>query len=625
MTVVESRRGAVPPGNGVPPPGTPTRLPLNLRRELVGGHAGTAAAVACLTVLSVAGTLALPLVVGSMIDAVQRGASLHGPAVLLVAVGLGAAVTGSLSTFLVSRLGERLIHRLRVRVIDHTLRMRTADVEDIGVGDLAGRLGADAMTLKAAVNAVPVQLPTAVLSFAGTIVIMAVVDPVLLVVTLAGFASAVAMVTAVIIALKARYRTLQNDLGALTQRYVAAVEALTVIKSTRSEAAQSAELHVATDRLRSTGVNAARLEALVTPTVNLGQQIALIAVLIGGGARLVGGELTLGAFVGFLLYLLQLTAPLMMAASAMSTIQAGLTARSRFDSVLLAPLESDDTAERVTPDVTATIAELRDVRVGYGGEPVLAGVSLSVPAVGLTSIVGPSGSGKTTVLRLLERLIVADSGSVRVRDVDVRHQDLDGLRSTIAYVDQRCTLVPASVRDNLELGITGTRDDAELFAALARVGLDAEVRAMPDGLETVLGGGRNLSGGQAQRLALARAVLSDAPLVILDEPTSALDAANENRLRELMSEIARDRAVLVVAHRISTVREAAHVIVMDQGLVRAEGTHHELLGRCDLYSELVDMQMIRVGGVGGHPRPWSTVLVAERPMPATAAADRLVP
>lgn len=589
------------PGTPAPPDErTPQvqRQPVLLRKELFRDRPGTAALIVVSMLASVAGTLLLPLLVSDMIGTVQAGRPAAGSAVRLVLVGLGSAVAGALAAHLVARLGERLTHRLRVRVIEHSLRMRAGAVERMGSGDLAGRLGADAMTVKAAVDAVPVQLPIAVLTFVGTVVIMALIDPVLLVVTLGGFSVAAVLVGLVIVGLKARYRLLQDDLGALMKRFVATLDALTVIKSTRSENRQAAELGRYVTRLRATGVNAAKLESLVVPTINLGQQIALIAVLIGGGARLVGGSLTLGEFVGFLLYLLQMAAPLMMAASALTTVQAGLTARSRFDAVLLSPLESDDTVPADARPVDdrgpagMPAAELVDVRADYGAGPVLDGVSLAVPAVGLTSLVGPSGSGKTTVLRLVDRLIVAGQGSVRVLGSDVRHQDLEQLRSRIAYVDQRCTLVPGSVRTNLEIGSHRTCTDDELYAALARVGLDVEVRRMPEGLDTELSGGRDLSGGQAQRLAIARAVLSDARLVLLDEPTSALDAGNEDRLRRLITDIARDRAVLVVAHRISTVRDARHVIVMEAGRVVAEGTHGALLAGSSLYSELVDLQMI---------------------------------
>jgi ABC-type multidrug transport system fused ATPase/permease subunit len=571
--------------------------PLNLGRELFGGRAGTTVLIGLLMLVSVSATLALPLVVGVMIDAVQRRQPLLGVAALMVTAGLGAALAGAGSAYLLSQLGEQLVYRVRVRIMEHALRMRLSDVEALGSGDIASRITSDALQLKAAVDIGPVRLPAALITLGGTLVIMGLIDWVLLLITMAGFSIAVVLVIAVVVALRARYRALQEDRGALTHRFISALEALTVIKSTRSEARQAAALAAGAATLRRAGVSAAKFESLLVPAINLGQQIALLTVLVGGGARLASGKLSLAELVAFLLYLLQLTSPLVLAASGLSTVQAGLTAKSRFDALLQTPLESADTTAPAESTATAADAlhalELSAVSAGYGPTMELREVSLAVPAVGLTSLVGPSGSGKTTVLRLVERLMTAESGVVRVFGENVRALDLDRLRSRIAYVDQANTLVPDTVRCNLELGLPAPKTDAELYAALEKVGLAADVRAMAHGLDTVLTTGRGLSGGQCQRLALARAVLSDAPLILLDEPTSALDARNEHQLRDLVDEIALERAVLVVAHRISTVREARHVIILDGGRVCDLGAHADLLARCDLYAELVNFQLIK--------------------------------
>lgn len=571
----------------------PSGARLRLGRELVDGRWGTAAVVGGLMLVSVAATLLLPLAVTMMIEAVQRGEPLTPVGVAMVAAGLGAAVAGAVATNLLCRRGEAMVARLRLRVIEHALRMRLGDVRAEGSGNIAARLGADAMQIRSATDMVPLQLPMALITLAGTLVMMGLLDWVLLLVTVAGFAVAVIMVIGVIAMLRLRYRSMQEHLGELTNRFVCSLEALTVIKSTRSEAGQTARLAEDVERLRRTAVSGATYESLLIPVINLGQQVALLTVLISGGARLASEELTLAHFVGFLLYLLQLTAPLMMAASGMSTVQAGLTAKARFEALLRLPTEAQETepAEAAPAAGDGSVVRLERVTAGYAEETVLREVSLRVPAVGLTALVGPSGSGKTTVLRLVERLLCADSGTVRVLGEDARAADLDRLRGHLAYVDQESTLLPDTVRRNLELGLDRSCPDTELYAALAKVGMAEQVRAMEHGLDTELLAGRGLSGGQCQRLALARAVLSDAPLLLLDEPTSALDAANEHRLRAVIAEIAKERAVLVVAHRLSTVREAGHVVVLDDGQVRGEGSHEELLAGCPLYAELVRLQL----------------------------------
>jgi len=233
-----------------------------------------------------------------------------------------------------------------------------------------------------------------------------------------------------------------------------------------------------------------------------------------------------------------------------------------------------------------------NVGFGYGDQPVLRDVGLTVPAHGLTALVGLSGSGKTTALGLIEGFMEPDSGRVEVLGRDLADWPLTDLRARIAYVDQSCTLLQDTVRENLLLGHERTPADADLMAALDRVGLGEEIRRLPQGLDTVLGGASDLSGGQRQRLALARAVLSDAPLVLLDEPSSHLDSINEQKLRDVVDALAADRAVVVVAHRISTVQHAGHVIVLDGGRVVDQGTHLGLLDRCPDYADLVSGQTL---------------------------------
>ncbi|MFF8829721.1 ABC transporter ATP-binding protein [Streptomyces sp. NPDC015131] len=568
---------------------------LRVLRELTAGRAPYVAAIAVLSLLSAAATLALPMVVGTLVREVQEGRGLTWTAGAMVGVGVGAAMAGALAAYLLSRLGERLIRRLRVRTMRHALGLRVADARREGSGNLASRLTADAMQLKAAIDIGPIQLPMAALTLVGTLVIMGVLDWMLLLITMAGFLTALVIVAAVVMGLRRKYGALQDELGALTEQFVTTLDALTVIKAHRAEHRVAGVLAARAESLSRLGTDVARLESLVVPVINLGQQIALLTVLVGGGARLVSGDLALADFVAFLLYLLQLTAPLVMAASGASTLQAGIVAKKRFTSVFALPVESVAPDRRPVPPPArpgAPAVRFDRVTFGYGDRPVLREVDLTVPATGLTAVVGLSGAGKSTVLGLVEHFMTPHSGRVEVFGHDLAGLPLGDLRGQLAYVDQGFTLVRDSIRMNLELGREDALPDEALWDALARVGLDQEIRRLPDGLDTVLNGGQDLSGGQRQRLALARAALTDARLVLLDEPSSQLDSVNEQRLRRVVDGLARERAVLVVAHRISTVQHADQVIVMDQGQVVAQGTHIALLDTCPAYAELVAGQLL---------------------------------
>ena len=583
-------------------------------------------AIGALAALSTAGTLALPLVVARLLEAVQHRHDVTGAALLMVLVGLGAAVAGTLAAYLLARLTERLVYRLRVATIRTSLALRLAEARREGGGNLATRLSADVFRLKNAIDIGPIQIPMALVTLAGTLVIMGLIDWVLLLITLGGFLAALWIVALVILGLRRRYQAVQEGLGELATRFVFAVDALLIIKAYRAEEQVARELTGRARNLARLGLQTARLESLMAPAVTLGQQIALLAVLVGGGTRLLAGELALADFVAFLLYLLQLTAPLLMLASGVADIQAGVTARERFNRLFALPTDADapartadghgagygaaapaNPAPGAAPDGWPggpAVPAVRFERVGYsyipGDEPALREVDLTVPARGLTALVGPSGAGKTTVLGLIERFMTPDSGRVLVFGRDTTELTPAELRARIAYVDQSFTLLRDTVRANLTLGQDRPVPDEVLLHALAKVGLDEQVLRLPDGLDTVIGGANDLSGGQRQRLALARAILADAPLVLLDEPTSQLDSGNELRLREIVDDLARDRAVLVVAHRLSTVQHADRVIVLDRGRVLAVGTHDELLAGCAPYAELVHGQLL--GGPQDPPR-----------------------
>ncbi|MBT2379170.1 ABC transporter ATP-binding protein [Streptomyces sp. ISL-111] len=605
-----------------PPSEPPERLLI--LREVFEGRRLLLTCVLGLALLATSATLVLPWTVGELLGAIQEGRGYARWIWLMAGVGLGAAAANAYATYLLSRTGHDLIARLRVRSMRHSLGLTLHTARAEGTGNLATRLTADAAAVKSVVDIGPIQLPMALATLAGTLVIMGILDWVLLLFTLGAFLCALVGIGVVMVALRRKYLAIQEEVGELAGHFVAMMESLTIIKAYRAERSASEEL---ADRARSVArieTGASALEALMVPVVNLGQQIALVAVVLGGGARLVGGDLELGAFISFLLYLFQLAAPMIMALSGITTIQAGLASRKRFDDLFALPSEPQCTGEPVpVPHSRATTDEASAVRFsgvsfGYGTEPVLQEVDLTVPARGLTAVVGPSGAGKSTVLGLVERFMDPDAGSVEVFGRDAGHWDLSELRGRIAYVDQSATLLRDTVRRNLTLGRKGPVDDAELWRALRDVGLEDEVSRLSDGLDTVLGGAHDLSGGQRQRLALARAGLSDASLILLDEPSSQLDSVNELRLRSLFDRMGRDRAVLVVAHRISTVQHARHVVVMADGRVTAQGRHEELMRSSALYAELVRGQQLGSAGTDAASAPAATDTAAELSTPVGA-------
>ncbi|MEU1849559.1 ABC transporter ATP-binding protein [Streptomyces sp. NPDC019990] len=570
---------------------TPEGQGLRLGADLVSGHRLQLGAAALLALLSTAATVAVPLMVRDLVEALSGSRGLVWPVTLMALVAIGGALAATTSGFLLARIGEEMILRLRARVMDHALRLPMREVRAQGEGNLVARITSDAMMLRSIVDVGAIQLPLAAITVMFTLVVMSVLDWVLVLITIASFAVAGAAIGFVIVRVRRSIIAQQTALGELAQRFTSTLAALPTIKAYRAESRAAGSLGEEAAELTESTLVSARLQSLIGPVMGLGQQIALVSIILGGGARMAAGDLSMPDFTAFLLYLLQLVAPVAFVASGIGQLQAGLAARARFDELLAIPQERDGgTTNGLVPDKDAPAVEFGEVTFAYDDEPVLTGVSFTAPRRGLTALVGRSGAGKSTVLTLIERFLHPESGSIRVLGHDVHAWPLDQLRRRVAYVDQSFTLLEGTVRDNLLLGCDEVPDDTALLEALDAVSLREAVLQLPEGLETALGRATDLSGGQRQRLALARALLTDADIILLDEPTSQLDSINEHRLRDTVDELAKTRCVIVVAHRLSTVQHADHVLVMEAGSVLDSGTHGELLSRCAQYEDLVRSQ-----------------------------------
>ncbi|MFD9464557.1 ABC transporter ATP-binding protein [Streptomyces sp. NPDC060027] len=576
-------------------PARPARTagPLRLRRELTA-EPGRLAGSLLLALAATAATLSIPLLLRDVITDFSDHRPLGVDITLMCAAAAAGALAQAFSGFLLARIGERMAYRLRIRLMEHSLRLPLAVVRTQGTGELAARITSDALLLRQIVD-VASQLPLATVTIAATLAVMVWVDWVLTLVTLLALTGLTLMVTLVLRRMRANVTGQQDAVGHIAQRFTADLEALTTIKANRAEPVATRALAADAERLRSVSLQGARLGALIPAVLTLGNQLAMIAVILTGGARLAAGDITAGAFAAFLLYLLQAIPSVNTLATGLGRLQSGLAARDRCNDLLLLapehdPHDDDKPAPIPLPDAPAVVFDSVSYTHAGAGRAALRQISFTTARTGLTAVVGPSGAGKSTTLSLIDRFIRPSCGTITVLGHDTRHWPLDALRARIAYVDQAFTLLEGTARENLQLGRTTRVDDRELAAALEAVGLTEDIARLPQGLDTLLGRESDLSGGQRQRMALARALLSDADIVLLDEPTSQLDGLNEQRFRAVVETLAQTRAVIVVAHRLSTVRHAQHVIMLNEGTVVDTGDHPALLERCTPYRRLVASQ-----------------------------------
>ncbi|TYP86460.1 ABC transporter ATP-binding protein [Blastococcus xanthinilyticus] len=578
------------------PEAAPTGVGVRHLLPLLSPHRRPLLLAGGLSLVAAAGALAQPALVARVIDVVGSGQPLLPAVALLVVVLVAASAVGAFQQFLLQRTAEGVVLTTRQTLTDRLLRLPVAEYDRRRTGDLMSRVGADTTLLRATVTSGVVDVVGSVVVGVGALIAMALVDVWLLLVTVG--AVAVGVTTAVLASRGVRRlsQRAQEEVGAMSAAVERALSAVRTIRASGATEREVAAVGASAERAYAAGVQVARLEALVSPAGSIAVQGAFLAVLGVGGYRVAEGTISVAELVAFILYLFLLVMPLGQAISAWTQLQTGLGALTRIQEVLGLEPEHEDRPERPGTggsSAGAPLLELDGVSFRYpDGTPVLNAVSLRVAAGSRVALVGPSGAGKSTVLALIEGFYPVDSGVIRWAGTDVRELPRAGLRARLGYVEQEAPVLAGTVRENLLLTRPGATDD-ELWAVLADVGLTEVVRRSPLGLDVLVGDeGVLLSGGERQRLAIARSLLARPDLLLLDEPTASLDARNESLLRDTLAAAGADRALLVVAHRLSTVLDSDEIVVLDQGRVVGRGTHHELLDSSPLYRELASAQLL---------------------------------
>ncbi|WP_207620865.1 ABC transporter ATP-binding protein [Streptosporangium minutum] len=547
-------------------------------------------------VLSLVGSLAglaMPLLAKVVIDAFGEQRSLVGPVLgLTAAVLLGAAV-GALGRYVLERMGEGVVFSARRSLVDRLLRLRVSEVDRLKPGDLLSRVTSDTTLLRAVFTDGVVETVSAVFMLVGAVVMMAIMDGPLLLITLAVLilvGSLVSLVMPRIRRASTQAQVAVGEMGAVLDRVL---QAFRTVKASGAEDREIATVGAAAREARDRGVAVAWWTSIAGISAWVSAQLAFVAVLGVGGARVASGALEVSSLIAFLLYLFYLVAPIGQMVQGVTQMQNGLAAVKRIREIEELPAEEAAGAVGAVGTAPAGVS-FEGVAFRYGDDrPVVHhDVSFTVPAGGMTALVGPSGAGKSTVFALLERFYEQQSGTISVDGRDIGQWPLGELRASLGYVEQDAPVLDGSLRENLVFAAPGV-GEADIRRVLALTRLEDLVARLPEGLETKVGHrGIMLSGGERQRVAIARALLRRPRLLLLDEATSQLDAVNELRLREVIAEVARETTVLVIAHRLSTVTTADRIVVMEAGRVRAVGTHRELLDDDDLYRELAATQFL---------------------------------
>ncbi len=556
-----------------------------------------------------------PLLAGRVVTAIVDGTAVRVVFLLAAAIaviGVVEAVNAVVTRLWSARIGEGLILDLRRAVFDHVQTMPVAFFMRTRTGALVSRLNNDVMGAQRA--------------FSDTLsgVVSNLVQLILTLVVMAGINWQLTLMSVLLLPVflfparyvgrrLARLRREASDLNAsmndqMTERFNAG--GATLVKLFGRPAAESAEFASRAGRVRDIGVRTALLMSVFMNSLTLVSTLALALVYGIGGWFALSGGMDAGSVVALALLLTRLYGPLTSLANApMDVVTAVVSFERVFEVLDLDPLLKDAPDAVDVPEGPAAI-EFDDVRFSYpladkvslasleevavldtrGGQEVLHGISFRADPGQMLALVGSSGAGKSTIASLLPRLYDVDSGAVRVAGLDVRRVTSSSLRRTVGMVTQDGHLFHDTIRANLTFARPEVTDE-RVWDALRRARLEDLVRSLPDGLDTVIGDrGYRLSGGERQRLTIARLLIAEPSVVVLDEATSALDSTNESAVQEALTEAMSHRTSLVIAHRLSTVRAADLILVLEDGRVVESGTHTELLAAGGRYTELYETQ-----------------------------------
>ncbi|MFF1377797.1 ABC transporter ATP-binding protein [Streptomyces sp. NPDC058308] len=582
-----------------------TRAAVATMYRLTTGHR---ASVVVATVLTLAGSalgLAQPLVAKHIVDASGRGQVLWPLLLLLAVLFVTEAATGAVGRFVLERMGEGVVRGLRHGLVARLLRLEMKEYDHHRSGDLISRVTADTTLLREVVSQALVDLVTGALVAAGAVVLMVWIDPLLLLLVALTVATAAAVVASLLKGIRAASERMQTSVGAIAADLERALGALPMVRVHRAEDREAARIGERVETAYTAGVRTAKLASVMSPAVELAVQGSFLIVLVIGGLRVNGQANSLGDLVAFLLYASYLVLPLSSVFRAVGLIQRGMGAYQRIEHALSLPAEPSpprpqpvrtrprEPARRTGHDEGAALA-LRDLSFGYTPDrPVLHSVSFTVPHRRQTALVGRSGAGKSTIFALAARFYEPDSGTLLFDGRPSTTLSRAACRERIAIVDQATHVVHGTLRDNITYAAPDATD-AEVRRVVELARLEEVVRRLPGGLSGMLGErGGTLSAGERQRVALARALLARPALLLLDEPTSHLDTINETALTTVMKDVAQECALLVIAHRLSTVQHADQIVVLENGRTAAFGRHEELLTTSPMYRRLAAGQMLR--------------------------------
>ncbi|MFJ4239831.1 ABC transporter ATP-binding protein [Streptomyces iakyrus] len=566
--------------------------------RLLYGHRRWVALAVLLTLGASALSLAQPLLVKQVIESTASGTSIGPALALLVVLFLAQALVQGLAQFVLARTGEGIVLGIRLGLIRHVLRLPMAVYDRHRIGDLISRTSTDSTTLRLLVAEGFTEAVTGAIGLIGIVVLMVWLDWLMFLVVLGMVAIATVIVVSVLHGIEVASLSTQRATGAMTADLERALGAIRTVRASRAEQRETDRIAGGARSAYVGSVRMAKLDAVVAPAIQLAVKGSFVVVLLIGGMRVADRQGSVADLAAFLLYMIYLVEPIGMLFQSLSTMEQGVGAYRRVTEVLELPTEQDAVSgagvpapcaarDGVGPPRAPTL-EFRDVWFGYEPRrPVLRGVTFEAPERSHVALVGSSGVGKSTVFALIERFYDPDHGHILFDGRDIGVIGRAEHRARVGLVEQHAPVLYGTLRENLTYAVPDAGPE-ELDRVVELAHLTDLIARLPRGLDSDAGEhGMALSGGERQRIAIARALLARPRLLLLDEPTAHLDAVSEAALRQSMRETARECTLVVIAHRMSTIRAADLIVVLDAGRVVATGSHRDLVDSSEHYRSLI--------------------------------------
>ncbi|MGE5557510.1 MAG: ABC transporter ATP-binding protein [Bacillota bacterium] len=542
--------------------------------------------------------LAGPYLIGRAVDCLVPGEGMvrFGPlAVAITALGavfLGDAVLNFLQGWTMAGISQRIVGNLRRTLFAKLQKLPIAFFDQRTHGDLMSRLSNDIDNISSTISQSTTQLMSNAVVISGALIMMLALNPLLTMASVVTIPLVFFVTGTVTGKTRMFFKEQQAVLGKLNGHVEETISGIQVVKAFNHEAKAIEEFERANTALCEVGVKAQIWSGYIMPLMNVINNIGFAAVAGAGGILAVRGRITVGIIASFLSYTRQFTRPLNEIANMYNMLQTALAGAERVFEVLDEKEEpGDPPGAKPLIDPKGHVVFER-VSFGYRADvPVLKEVSFESKAGSNTALVGPTGAGKTTIVNLLARFYDVSDGKILIDGCDIREYTKDSLRKCFGIVLQDTYLFSGTIRENIRYGRLDA-DDAEIERAAAMANADVFIKRLPLGFDTVLTeSGANLSQGQRQLLAIARAILADSAILILDEATSSVDTRTELHIQEAMLKLTRGRTSFLIAHRLSTIRDADTIIVVDGGEIVEKGSHQTLMRMNGVYRNLYYSQL----------------------------------